>query len=161
MDEEEVGLLNRELLDLLRDLAPWAAEQVEETVRQGKTVPIDVPRRRRAEMDPVVDETKSLGRGKLAMTQELTASESLSITLDAIECLLIQPDLIAHEVESHLGDVKVSGVSFVEPDEQEESDGKRSEQERSDVKRGAMGIPEQTRARISALLGQTKSDLLN
>ena len=28
MDEEEVGLLNRELLDLLRELAPWAAEQL-------------------------------------------------------------------------------------------------------------------------------------
>jgi len=151
MDEEEVGLLNRELLDLLRDLAPWAAEEVEETVRQGKTVPIDLPRRRRrAEMDAVVDETKSLGRGKLAMTQELTASESLSITLDAIECLLIQPDLIAREVDIHFEDVNVVGVSFVEPDGQEVRD----------VKRGAMGIPEETRVRISALLGQTKSDLL-
>ena len=150
MDEEEVELLNRELLDLLRDLAPWAAEEVEETVRQGKTVPIDLPRRRRAEMDAVVDETKSLGRGKLAMTQELTASESLSITLDAIECLLIQPDLIAREVDIHFEDVNVMGVSFVEPDGQEVRD----------VKRGAMGVPEETRVRISALLGQTKSDLL-
>ena len=150
MDEEEVGLLNRELLDLLGELAPWAAEQVEETVRQGKTVPIKVPRRRRTQMDAVVDEAKSLGPGNLAMTQELTASESLSITLDAIECLLIQPDLITREVEIHFEDVKVTGVSFVEPGGQEERD----------IKRSAMGIPEETRARISALLDETRSVLL-
>lgn len=150
MDAQEVGLLNRELLDLLRELAPWAAEQVEETVRQGKTVPIEVPLRRRTQMDSVVDERKSLGRGKMAMTQELTASESLSITLDAIECLLIQPDLIAREVDIHLEEVKVAGVTFVDPGEEEESD----------IRRGAMGIPEERRVRISALLGQTRSDLL-
>ena len=71
MDEEEVGPINRELLDLLRKLAPWAAEEVEKTVRQGKTVPIDLPQRRRTEMGAVVDETKSLAKGKLAITQEL------------------------------------------------------------------------------------------
>ena len=149
MDEEEAALLNRELLDLLRTLAPWAADQVEETVRQGKTVQKDVPRRRRTEMDGIVDETKSLGRGKLAMTQDLTASESLSITLDAVECLFIQPDLIAREVDRHLEDTKVTGVAFVDPDEQQETD----------IKRGALGIPQQRRERISALLGQAKSDL--
>ena len=101
-------------------------------------------------MDAVVDEAKSLGPGNLAMTQELTASESLSITLDAIECLLIQPDLITREVEIHFEDVKVTGVSFVEPGGQEERD----------IKRSAMGIPEETRARISALLDETRSVLL-
>lgn len=151
MDEKEAALLNRELLDLLRELAPWAADQVQETVRQGKTVLKDVPRRRRTEMDGVVDETKSLGRGKLAMTQDLTASESLSITLDAVECLLIQPDLIAQEVDRHLEDMKVTGVAFVEQGEQEESD----------IKRGALDIPQERRVRILALLDQAKSDLLN
>ena len=76
-------------------------------------------------MAEVVDETKSLGPGRLAMTQELTASESLSITLDAIECLLIQPDLIAREVDSHLEGLNLTGLSVAESGEQEESDVRR------------------------------------
>ena len=102
-------------------------------------------------MDRVVDETKSLGRGKLAMTQDLTEAESLSITLEAVECLLIQPDLIIQEVDSQLEDLAVRGLSFVEPTRRDESDDKR----------GAMGIPQATRGRISALIGQIRSELLN
>ena len=102
-------------------------------------------------MDRVVDETKSLGRGKLAMTRNLTETESLGITLEAVECLLIQPDLIFQEVDSQLENLAVRGVSFVEPSGQEESE----------VKRSLLGITQETRRRISALLDQIKLEVLN
>ena len=85
------------------------------------------------------------------MTQDLTETESLSITLEAVECLLIQPDLIFKEVDSQLEDLAVRGVSFVEPTEREEGN----------VKRVVFGIPQETRGRISALLDQIRSELLN
>lgn len=156
MDEQEAALLNRELLDLMREFVPWAVEQVEETIRQGKRVPKHVPRRRRIEMDGIVDETKSLGRGKLAMTQDLTETESLRITLKAVECLLIQPDLIFKEVDSQLKNLAIEGVSFVEPIERKEGEVKRAH-----FGIPVFGIPQEMRGRISALLEQIRSELFN
>ena len=47
MDEQEERL-NTDLLAALRESAPWAAEQIDESVRQGKPVAKQARRRRGA-----------------------------------------------------------------------------------------------------------------
>ena len=151
MNKKEAADLNRDLLGDLREWAPWAADQVEETVRQGKRVSKNVRRKLRKEKDVVVDEKKSLGYGKLAMTHELTETESLLVTLEAIDCLLVQPGHIAQDVDRYLKDIEVTGAIFLAPSEREE---------RMRVG-GTLDIPQETRRRISTLIRQIRSDLQN
>ena len=85
------------------------------------------------------------------MTQALTESESLGITLEAVECLLIQPALMSQELDTQLADLSVRDISFAEPSQQDEDS----------VRRSALGIPRERRGHLSALLDRVRSDLLN
>ena len=149
MDEQEAERLNTDLLAVLRELAPWAAEQIDESVRQGKPIAKQVPRRGDTETVAIVAPTGDLGRNKFVATEDLTYTERLRITLDAVERLLIDPALIADQVRKELKEAGVSEVEFAEPGE--------------DVRRefggGASSISSQPRERISALLNRLRSDI--
>src|SRR5580704_13877655 len=114
MEEREAEQLYTELLAILRGSAPWAAEQIDESVRQGKPIAKQVRRRGGKETVSIVTFSGELGRDQFVATQELTAAERLRITLDAVERLLIDPALIADEVRSDLKEAGVSDIQFAE-----------------------------------------------
>ena len=147
MDEQEAERLNADLLAALRESAPWAAEQIDESVRQGKPVAKQARRRRGSEETAmIVKSTDDLGRAQFSSTQDLSCAERLRVTLDAVERLLIDPALIADEVRRGLREAGVSKVEFADPGE--------------DVQRELGGhasrISSQHRKQISALLKRLK-----
>ena len=98
MDEHDADLLNAALLTTLRESAPWAAEQVDESVRQGKPVAKQVGRRGGREAVETVALTRELRRDQFVETTVLSFTERLRITLDAVERLLVDPAPILKEV---------------------------------------------------------------
>ncbi len=101
MDDHDAARLQAALLDILSREAPWVAEQVEESARQGT---------------PIVKKVKSRkGRpGEFIGTTVLTNSERLRITVDAIERVLVDPVQMLEHVTRSLKDVGVLGVEFGE-----------------------------------------------
>ena len=151
MDEQEAKRLNTDLLAALRESAPWAAEQIDESVRQGKPIAKQVRHRGDRETVAIVASTGDLSRDQFVATQDLTGTERLCITLDAIERLLIDPALIADKVRHNLKEAGVSEVEFAEPGEGEDV--------RREFGGRASSISSQHRERISALLKRLRSDI--
>lgn len=152
MNEQEATLLNADLVAIFRESAPWAAEQIDESVRQGKpTAAKQVRRRRGRETVETVALAPELRADQFVETTELTAVERLSITLDAVERLLVDPAQIFDEVWHGLKGAGVSAVEFSEPD--------------SDVRHELGGhtssISSEHRERISELLNRIRADVTN
>ena len=151
MDEQEAERLNTDLLAVLHESAPWAAEQIDESVRQGKTITKQVRRRGGKETVAIVVPTGDLGERQFVATQDLTPTERLRITLDAVERLLIDPAVVADEVRHGLKEAGVSEVAFAEPGE-----GRDVQRE---LRGPALSISSHHRDRISALLTRLRSDI--
>lgn len=149
MDEHDADLLNAALLTTLRESAPWAAEQVDESVRQGKPVAKQVGRRGGREAVETVALTRELRRDQFVETTVLSFTERLRITLDAVERLLVDPAPILKEVTLSLKEVGVAEVEFAEPDEDA----------RHELGGLASNISLQHRERISELLNRLRSDI--
>ena len=149
MDEHDADSLNAALLATLRESAPWAAEQVDESVRQGKPVAKQVGRRRGREAIETVAVIRELRRDQFVETTVLSLTERLRITLDAIERLLVDPAPILKEVTRSLKEVGVSEVEFAEPDEDA----------RHELGGLAANISSQHGERIFALLSRLRSNI--
>ena len=152
MDDHEAKLLSADLVAILRESAPWAAEQIDESVRQGKpTAAKQVRRRRGRETVETVALAPELRADQFVETTELTSAERLSITLDAIERLLVDPASILGEVRRGLKKAGVSTVEFSEPDEDV----------RHELGGHASAISSENRERISELVTRIRSDVIN
>lgn len=116
MDNEELNELYIALLDMLRKNASWAADQVEQTVREGKPVARQVRRGKGgAETVAVVVAPAKLREDQFAATEELTASERALVALNVVERLLVDPPAIDRAMREAMALVKVDGVLFAEP----------------------------------------------
>lgn len=152
MDDHDAQLLNADLIAILRESAPWAAEQIDESVRQGKpTAAKQVRRRRGRETVETVALAPELRSDQFVETTELTSAERLSITLDAIERLLVDPASILGDVRRGLKTAGVSTVEFSEPDEDV----------RHELGGQASAISSENRERISELVTRIRSDVIN
>ena len=151
MDEREAEHLNTDLLAVLRESVPWAAEQIDESVRQGKPVAKQVRGRGDKKTIAPVEPAGHLGRNQYVATEDITFTERLRITLDALERLLIDPALIADDVRHNLRETGVSKVEFADPGE----DG------RHEFGGRASHVSLQHRERISTLLKRLRSDITN
>ena len=151
MDEREAERLNTDLLAILREAMPWAVEQIEESVRQGKPVAKQVRGRGDKATIATVELTGDLGKNQFVMTEDLTLTERLRITLDAVERLLIDPALMADDVRHKLLEVGVSEVDFAEP----------GEVGRHELGGRPASLSSQSWERISALLKRLRSDIAN
>ena len=149
MDDQDAVLLNAALLGVLRESAPWAAQQVDESVRQGKPIAKRVRRRGKRVVTETVAPTRELGHDEFVETTVLTATEQLRLTVDAIERLLVDPAAILEEVTGTFGGVGISKVEFAEPDEAG----------RSELGKLASSTSPQHRERISSLLNRLRSDV--
>lgn len=153
MGDQEAERLNTDLLATLRESAPWAAQQIDETVRQGKPIAKKVSRRGDTETVSIVSPTGSRSDSKFAATQDLTSTERLSITLDAVERLLVDPDTIIEEVRNNLKAFGVLKVEFTEPSQREDV--------RSEFGGRAANISSEHRESILRLLKSLRLDIAN
>ena len=149
MDEREAERLNTDLIEVLRESAPWAVEQIEESVRQGKPIAKQLRRRGGKETVAPVEITGNLGQNQFVGTRDLTFIERLRITLDTVERLLVDPALMADDIRHDLNEVGVSEVEFAEPGE----DG------RHEFGRPDSPVSSRHRKRISELLNQIRLDI--
>ena len=151
MDDQEAERLNADLLAALRESVPWAAEQIDESVRQG--TPIAKKVRLSGGMETVSMEASSGGprRNQFTATQDLTGTERLRITLDAIERLLVDPASIADNVRRNMQAAQVSKVEFTEPNQNAD--------ERRELGGLAVSISSQHRERILMLLKRLRLDI--
>lgn len=116
METDELNDLYVALVDILRTSVPWAADQVEQTVREGRPVARQVRRSKGgAEMVAVVIAPAKLRDDQFAATEELTASERVLVALNVVERLLIDPPLIDQSMREAMASVKVDRVLFAEP----------------------------------------------
>ena len=138
MDDDDAARLNTALLDILSQEAPWVAEQIEESVRQGSPMVKKVKRPR--------------GRpSEFVETTVLTISERLRITLDAIERVLVDPAPMLDEVTRSLKDIGVLRLEFGEL----ESDA------RYDVGRLLSNSSSEHRQRVAVLVNRFRKDINN
>ena len=121
MDEQEAEDFNDEVIRVLRKFAPWAVEHIEDSVRRGKAVAKRVARKGAKRTATIVEDTKPFGSSTFVETQDLTATEKLGITLDAVERLLIHPALIVEEIRKTLVEAELVGVAFAEPGDPKEA----------------------------------------
>src|SRR5947207_2675270 len=99
MEPQDAENLFTQLVELLRGAAPWAAEQVDATVRSGRPVAKQVRQRKKGEpatVSVVVPPIK-LGENQFAATEELTANQRALVALEAVEVLLLDPPAINRE----------------------------------------------------------------
>jgi hypothetical protein len=116
MTNDELNDLYAALLEILRKNASWAADQVEQTVREGKPVAKQVRRSKGgAETVAVVIAPTKLRDDQFAATEELTASERALVALNVVERLLVDPPAIDRSMREAMASVKVDGVLFAEP----------------------------------------------
>jgi hypothetical protein len=117
MEPHEANSLYMKLVELLRPAAPWAAEQIEDTVRTGRPVAKQVRAAKRGEAETValvVAGTK-LREDQFAATEELSPYEKVLVALEAVETLLVDPPNIDSSVKETFGVVGVTTMSFAEP----------------------------------------------
>src|SRR3954464_65228 len=117
MEPREADILFNELLASLRAAAPWAAEQVDATVRSGRPVAKQVRQSKRGgpETVSIVVAPIKLGDNQFAATEELTAHQRAMVALEAVEALLLDPPAIDKELRATLSKVNVTEVTFAEP----------------------------------------------
>lgn len=116
MDTQELNALYVALLQTLQEKAPWVAEQVEHTVREGKPVARQVRRSKGgAETVALVVASSKLRDDQFAATEELTVNERALVALAAVERLLVDPPAIDRAMRQTMAQVKVDGVLFAEP----------------------------------------------
>jgi hypothetical protein len=116
MDDQELTALYGTLLELLRKSAPWAAAQVEETVRQGRPVARQVRRGKKGpETVTLAVASTKLREDQFAATEELTPRERATQALTAVERLLVDPSVIVGATEAVMEYVGVREVLFADP----------------------------------------------
>ena len=153
MDDREAERLYIDLLATLRESIPWAAHQIDETVREGKPIAKKVSRRGGMETVSIVDATGSRSDSEFAATEELTSKERLRVALDAVERLLIDPTKISEEVRRNLQAVGVSKVEFTEPNQLEDV--------RGELGGRAASIASERRESMLKLLTNIRLDISN
>jgi len=116
MDDEHLTTLYSSILELLQKGVPWAAAQIEETVRQGRPVARQV-RRGKAGSQTVTIAVRApkLREDQFAATEDLTPRERVVLALDAVERLLVEPTAINGAMVETMTRVKVQEVLFAEP----------------------------------------------
>ncbi len=116
MDDQQLTALYNGLLEVLQVNAPWAAAQIEETVRQGKPVARQVRRGKGgSETVTLAVAAPKLREDQFAATEELTPGERVAQALSAVERLLVDPPAIAQAMGETMAHVSVREVLFAEP----------------------------------------------
>jgi hypothetical protein len=116
MNDQELLALYNDLLNKLRVDAPWVAEQIEETIREGKPVARQVKRAKGGiETVAVVVASSKLRDDQFAATEELTLREIALVALHAIERFLIDPHEIERTTRDTLMGIGVEEVLFADP----------------------------------------------
>jgi hypothetical protein len=116
MTNNELNELYGALLEIVRKGAPWAADQIEQTVREGKPVARQVRRSKGgAETVDVVIAPSKLRDDQFAATEELSASERALVALNVVERLLVDPPAIDQSMRQAMALVRVDDVLFAEP----------------------------------------------
>lgn len=140
MDDDDAARLNAAVLDILSREAPWVAEQIEESVRQGSPMVKKVKRPRGGRPSEFVE------------TTVLTISERLRITLDAIERVLVDPAPMLDEVTRSLKGIGVRRLEF----------GERESDVRYDLGRLLSNSSSSEHLqRVAALVGRFREDINN
>ncbi len=138
MDDDDAARLNTALLDILSREAPWVAEQIEESVRQGSPMVKKVKRPR--------------GRpSEFVETTVLTISERLRITLDAIERVLVDPAPMLDEVTRSLKGIGVLRLEF----------GDLESDARYEVGRLVSNSSSEQRQHVAVLVNRFRKDINN
>ena len=114
MNPTEAESFYAEVLGILRDVAPWAAEELDESVRSGRPVAKQIRRRGGVARELPVAPGRDLGANQFLATEALSATERLELALDAVERVMVDPPSIERHVRGSFDRWGVQGFRFEE-----------------------------------------------